>query len=238
VFNTDGKPSPAFIAKFAENYTALGKEFVSNAKRDAGRIRNVQTAMETNNYIPIYKPKNVSLQPPTRNAQGIVYTDWNHQPVQVSAMVGKLSWYGDKTGAGTFSLTSAYRQVPTSEKTQHSEKIKGEFALDFADNGNDRQIQLQFFSIISGVSDISKDVQMTGHGSMMYQYAKMAKSGKYLNYLTPQQNASLQKRLKNVKMLQDEGDTADNHFHIRAIPIQEKVLRAVPESTKARLNNR
>ena len=238
VFDTKGVLSTAFKAKFAENYTALGKQFVSNAKKRVLDTYAVKTAIETKNYVPIYKPTNVSLQPPTRNAQGIVHTDWNHQPVQVSAMVGKLSWYGDKTGAGTFSLTSAYRQVPTSEKTQHSGKIKGEFALDFADNGNDRQTQLQFFSILSGVSDISKDVQMTGHGSMMYQYAKMAKSGKYLNYLTPQQNASLQKRLKNVKMLQDEGDTADNHFHIRAIPIQEKVLKAVPASTKARLTNR
>jgi hypothetical protein len=79
---------------------------------------------------------------------------------------------------------------------------------------------------------------MTGHGYMMYNYAKMAKSGKSLNYLTPQQNASLQKRLKKVKMLDDEGASAENHFHVRAIPIEESVLRAVPASTKARLTNR
>jgi hypothetical protein len=231
VFDKDGNPSLAFKTKFAENYTALGKQFVSNAKRIVNNNFAVQTAIRTNNYVPIYKPKNVYIEPAD-------HTDWNHQPVPVSALVGKFSWYGEKTGAGTFKLTSAYRHTRTSKRTQHSGDVKGEFALDFADNGNDRQTQLQFFSIISGISDISKDVQMTGHGSMMYNYAKMAKSGKYLNYLTPQQNASLQKRLKKVKMLQDEGASAENHFHVRAIPIEESVLRAVPASTKARLTNR
>jgi hypothetical protein len=66
----------------------------------------------------------------------------------------------------------------------------------------------------------------------------MAKSGKSLNYLTPKQNADLQRVLKNVKMLQDEGPFAENHFHVRAIPIEESVLKAVPASTKARLTNR
>jgi hypothetical protein len=231
VFDKDGNPSLAFKTKFAENYTALGKQFVSNAKRIVNNNFAVQTAIRTNNYVPIYRPKNVYIEPAD-------HTDWNHQPVPVSALVGKFSWYGEKTGAGTFKLTSAYRHIRTSKRTQHSGDVKGEFALDFADNGNDRQTQLQFFSIISGISDISKDVQMTGHGSMMYNYAKMAKSGKSLNYLTPQQNASLQKRLKKVKMLDDEGASAENHFHVRAIPIEESVLRAVPASTKARLTNR
>jgi len=238
VFDKDGNPSLAFKTKFAENYTALGKQFVSNAKRNANDIFAVKTAIETNNYVPIYKPKNFSIQPSSLSPQGVPYTNWNKQPVEVSAMVNNISNYGLQAGAGNFVLTSAHRQVQTSGNTQHSGKVKGEQALDFADGANDKQTQLQFYSVIRGVAGISKDVQMTGHGSMMYQYAKMAKSGKSLNYLTPKQNADLQRVLKNVKMLQDEGPFAENHFHVRAIPIEESVLKAVPASTKARLTNR
>ena len=226
---TGEKIDSTFQQKYNENYIRLSKNMMSIKKNEVSLNRNTQIAMTRNYKLPMPKMQGVSLAQANK-------TNWNSQPLQIIGIASAIAGTAKQLDV-TVGLTSGYRHIPTSSKTEHG-GYGGRYAIDVADNGNDRQVQLQLYATLKGINAIGNNVKIGGAKSRMFTYAKLLESGRDLPYLTKRQNAELKNIIMKSGGVFNEGSKADSHFHVSGVVSSTQASRYVPSTIKksVRLN--